>query len=372
MKVGLNIGNETISIEYKEFCFQNLIKYFNKEDLYNLIYNYKNLNKQYFNNMIDDILEKYFIKYIPKYLASFSKANIDGHLYIGVSDIGNLEGIPYMGNINKKFIAKLLKKSIEYNKIIYTTEHSSSNTKSNIYHIYNKLNVELIKLEFLNELELDEELNKVNKILYELEYKNNILIHKMNDYNIKYYKWQKKLNIYSIKLINLLTNSSIREEIKEYIINQFKLEPSLNQNRLINILKYFNKKDSYYKNMVFTLEYIENIINDVYHPIRWLTKFKDYKLAILRKEKPIQPIHKPNNLIYHLFCNNISNFRSYLNKSNNNINYYIIKINIPNFDDIFNKLNISHIEYRDESSFKWMSKSRILNNFGQPISSYEI
>ena len=108
MKIGSNIGNETISIEYKEFCFQNLIKYFNKEDLYNMIYNQKSLNKIYFNNMINEILEKYFIKYIPKYLALFSKANIDGYLYFGVSDIGNLEGIPFIGNINKRFLNKLL------------------------------------------------------------------------------------------------------------------------------------------------------------------------------------------------------------------------------------------------------------------------
>ena len=43
MKIGSNIGNETISIEYKEFCFQNLITYFNSKELYNLIYNYYTL-----------------------------------------------------------------------------------------------------------------------------------------------------------------------------------------------------------------------------------------------------------------------------------------------------------------------------------------
>ena len=371
MKVGLNIGNETISIEYKEFCFQNLIKYFDTEDLYNLIYYYKSLNKKYFNNMINDVLDKYFIKYIPKYLASFSKANIDGNLYIGVSDIGNLEGIPFIGNINKQFINRLLINCMEYTRIIYKSILSSSTT-SNLDYIYNNLNIELIKLDFLNETELNEELNKSNNILYKLENKNNLLIHKLNDYNIKYSEWQKKLNKYSSKLINLLSNYSIRKEIKEYIIEQFDIDKILNHDRLINILKYFNKNNSYYKNMIFTLEYIENIINDIYHPIRWLTKFKDYKLSILKKEKPIQPIHKPNDFIYHLFCNNISNFRSYLQKSNNNINYYIIKINIPNFEDIFNKLNISHIEYREENSLKWISKSRILNNIGQPISTDEL
>ena len=369
MKIGSNIGNETISIEYKEFCFQNLIKYFNKEDLYNMIYNQKSLNKIYFNNMINEILEKYFIKYIPKYLALFSKANIDGYLYFGVSDIGNLEGIPFIGNINKRFLNKLLKQSIEYNRIIYNN-NLSYDIKSNLNYIYDKLNIEIIKLDFLDKTELNEEFIRVNKILYELEYNNNILIQKFNDYKIKYYKWQNILNKYSIKLIKLLSNYTIREEIKEYIINQFKLEPSLNKNRLINILKYFNKKDSYYKNMIFTLEYIENIINDIYHPIRWLTKFKDYKLSIIKKEKPVQPIYKPNNLIYHLFCNNISNLRSYLHKLNYNINYYIIKINIPKLRDIFNKLNILHIEYREENSYKWISKSRILNNIGEPISSH--
>ena len=87
-----------------------------------------------------------------------------------------------------------------------------------------------------------------------------------------------------------------------------------------------------------------------------------------KNEKPIQPIRKPNNLIYHLFCNNISNFRSHLYKSDTNFNYYIIKIKIPSFNNIFNKLNISHLEYREENSLKWLSKSRILNNNGQPIS----
>ena len=74
--------------------------------------------------------------------------------------------------------------------------------------------------------------------------------------------------------------------------------------------------------------------------------------------------------LFDIFHNNISNLRSFLHKSNYNINYYIIKINIPNFSNIFNRLNISHIEYREENSYKWISKSRILNNIGEPINSH--
>ena len=140
MKIGFNIGNEIIYIEYKEFCFQNSIKYFNNEDLYNLIYNHKSLNKIYFNNMINEILDIYFIKYILKYLAYFTKANIDGNLYIGVSYICNLEGIHYIGNINNLFINKLLKHSIEYNIIIYNN-NSSHDMKSNLNYIYDKFGI---------------------------------------------------------------------------------------------------------------------------------------------------------------------------------------------------------------------------------------
>ena len=50
--------------------------------------------------MIDDILIEYMKKYIPKYIGNFSKAEIDGNLYIGVDDIGYIEGIPYFGELD--------------------------------------------------------------------------------------------------------------------------------------------------------------------------------------------------------------------------------------------------------------------------------
>lgn len=357
MKLGMNIGRETIYKEYKELCFQNLHNYFNDLSLYDLLYRYKKLDKNIFNRMVRNNLNEYFIKYIPKYLSIFSKSKISGELYIGVNDIGNLEGIPYFGKLNIIFIKNLIKNSMQYSRGI---DNNIISDKIKDYY-YNNINIEIIKLDFFDKDEIIDDLNNTNRLLNSLEESNNIIKNQWILYHHTYNLWQNKIKKYSVKLINLLSNDIIRNEIKDYIIENYN---GGSISRLNEILKYFDNNNNYYKNNVFTLEYIQNIINDINHPIRWVINFKDDKLNILKKQKPIPPTYKVNDRIYHLFCNNICNFRSHLYKSNNNIYFYIIRITFNIKDDSLNK----YIEYRNINSIKWLAKTRILDNIGEPIS----
>lgn len=360
MKIGNNIGPETINKEYKELCFPNLLDYFNEKSLYELLYNYKSLNKILFNNMVEYNLNEYFIKYIPKYLSIFSKSKISGELYIGVDDLGFIEGIPYYGNLDISLLKTYINSTIEYTRGIIND--SISKEIKNYY--YSNIDIKITELNFLNEDEQNSDIIIKNNLLNDLEERNNLIKDEWNKYYIEYDIWQNKIKKYSLKLIDLLSNNNIRKEIKEYIIKEF--NENSKKNRLNNILKYYDKNDNYYKNKVFTLEYIQNIIKDEYHPLRWLIQFKDYKLNLLKYEKPIVPNTKVNDRIYYLFCNNINNFRTHLYKSNNQIKFYMIKININIPDNIL----YQYIEYKKINSCRWISKKRILNNIGEPITIY--
>ena len=94
--------------------------------------------------MIDDILIEYMKKYIPKYIGNFSKAEIDGNLYIGVDDIGYIEGIPYFGELDTAKIREYIFLTINYARGINEKYKYDSDT---VLWYYNNLDIKIYKLD---------------------------------------------------------------------------------------------------------------------------------------------------------------------------------------------------------------------------------
>jgi len=358
MKVGQIIGRETKTKEFKELCFHNIYSYYEKRDIVNLIYQNQSLNKDIFNNMINSELKQYFIKYVPKYLGNFSRAELNGELYFGIDDDGIIEGIPYYGTINIDDIKMMLNESIKYCRGVIIDKNESHLIDNSILELYYS-NIELEIIQLDKELNIDEfAYNLLN--LQEIKQNNKNVLKAWATYNREYNKWHSNLTYYAGKLLNYLLDKKLKNMVIKYILSEFNNNSSLDKTKLREIIIFFSKNKEEYINISFDVNQIEEILKNKYNPLRWVLDFKDKILDELKKQKPKKPDtnHIKTKDIYGRYCGTLSNIRQYLMKSSEEIEFYIIKIKMKS-------ISKTYIEYKDEKYGRWISRRRIDNN-GNP------
>lgn len=362
-RLGENIGTETLNLEFKELCLQNLHLYFSHEDIMNFLYHNHKLSHTHLNRMILNDLNYYINKYVPKYIGNFSKAGIKGDLYIGIDDMGFVEGIPFYGKLKSSLVKKMFLNAMTQSrgiKIITNVDNDTEQILDSdvVLWYYQNLNIKIIKLDTfddIDQLEFDHTQSMTN--LAKLEKKNKKIIDRWKKHRIDYQDWHNNLSKYSGKLLNYLIDPHIKANLIEYIKNDFEQNLTLNKSYLEPILDFYSYDTTYYQDLTFSLDYIESIITNSYSPILWLIKYKDIMCQKFKKLKPTHPGSKHDKKLYYKYANNVSNIRSHLIKSSSasDINFYLIKIEIPNMPN-------TYLEYKHLN--RWVSKTRIIIDSG--------
>ena len=107
MEYGNNIGKETVRCEYKELTWNHGGLEIDNELAEKLV----NTSEWCFNDMILESINKYIKIYIPKYTSAFlneESMTDKGEFYIGISDNGIVQGIPFQGDLNFDMDANVL------------------------------------------------------------------------------------------------------------------------------------------------------------------------------------------------------------------------------------------------------------------------
>lgn len=359
--LGEVFGNECLRCEFKEVCLRDIHIFFIKNELVSFFYKKTRLDPLRFNNMIYLTLDEYVYRYGAKYIGNFSKASISGDLYFGVNDKGIIEGIPFYGNIDIKHIKKMFinymnnSRGVRINNETQELEYDNSIVES----YYSALDINIIELQLpkTNTLEFSKKHYSQITELIKLEEKNQKIINMWKKFHYLNSEWQQKLNKYAGKLLNYLINDELKNELIKYIIRDFEINKSYDISNLKPIIDFFSKDPSYYVNLTFSVDYIEEIIKNPYSPIKWLISYKDSMLTEIKKQKPVQPVVKPEHNLYLRYCNNISNINTYLLLSSPEIKFFLVKINIKHIPK-------TYLEYRYNKLKPWVSRKRIDNQSG--------
>jgi hypothetical protein len=366
-QLGQFIGPELLKREFKELCLQNIFSYFEIEEIKAFLYNNVALDPTIFNRMILDNLHIYMEKYIPKYIGNFSKASIDGDLYIGVNDLGYIEGIPIDGELTIDMVKQMISNAKHLSRGFRTchsdpgdaTEAESNIDPSIVDWYYDNLQIDIIELDIKSDiLTLADDYMRSLELIRQTDKSNEEIKLEWDAFRIRYIDWHNRLTTYSGKLLNYLTKDELKAELIAYIRNQFDINPIYDQTQLEPIVEFFTQDISVFEKISFSIDFIEKIMTDFYNPIRWLMAFKDHMLKIIKKEKPSSPSVKSDYGFHYRYCNNIYNIKPQLIMSNDNIRFYMIKIHIPYMPD-------TYLEYKLPKSDMWLSKARILIN-GEP------
>jgi len=340
--LGDNIGfRETLEIELKEFMLKlDPNMYFDEKEIYNIITtgNLSNYIDR-FNSMILDNLNHYFKYYIPRYISIFGTSQIkNAELYIGISDIGEITGIPFFGNLPKWYIESFLS-SIK--PFILIDDHSIS-----VDEIISQIEIELINVDkdisYLDdsiEAIIADFIEKKNK--YEKEYFENLTLRR---------KWKEEMDYYTTKIGDYFTKREYRDGVAEFIKKDTEAEKYKHFIELLESDKEIEIDD--FSNI--SIRKLNK--NDIVH---WITEFKDKMVDKIKDRKPNKiPYFNFSYNIYSTQLSLLSNLRYKFCNNNKNLNYYLIKIKIPT------KVS-EHIYFKTNESDSWLQRTRAIIN-GSP------
>lgn len=316
--------SENIETEFKEFYLKISPDSVLSLDEINFIVS-KGIYLKKLNQLIFLNLKKYLIYYLPKYLSCFINTKINGKLVFGVNDIGEITGIPYLGQMKVNKIYQFI------NSIVYKYLDGIDD----ISKYYEVKVIKLSKDVSILDDSADEYIQDMNK--RNSRYK--IIIEKF----IKDKKlWLEKIAVFNTKLLYILNNLELREELIRFI-EKF----SKNKN-IIKILE-TQERFSYDKDMYYR-------IKDRNHIFFWVAKFKDFKISELQEIKPRKK-NLPSLVNNSMILSRISNMRYRFLKNNKNLNYYIIEINIKNNNNIYSRYKLPYNEL-------WYYRTRVCNEYG--------
>lgn len=312
------LPKETLDVEYKEFSYKiDIEKYYSIEEINEIVLGNVKIDER-FNQTILDNLRHYSKYYIPKYISAFCNAKLktNGKFMIGVDDMGEILGIPYLGELPKEVVISYIHKQIHDN--IITTNVTMDYIRSNI-----KINVDKLEInKHLIYCYLDKRIEKISRIYenYKVE---------RDKYLVEYNEWYSRITKYSIKLVDIINVETIFKEFLEYIIS--------NDSSKLFVLKQEIETN------IDTINREKTNPDTIYY---WVCRFRDERVDKIISERPKKPVCKYKKLSYMNEFIKLGNMRKRLLDTNADLNYYLVTIEIPNqckdevfYRDIFNNIS---------------------------------
>lgn len=298
LKIGSNIGSETITREYKAMYLDKRVA-LEVTDQRRILQSVLNSGRGWDSHILTlftQRLQSYLEVYVPKYAVSFGNTidrKKNAYMYFGVSDNGEVFGVPISNQLKesnylqlKKRIMKIVEDSVSMILGDYTSSHKS--------HFLKKIKIDIIELP--NDLlYLATDSHEAYVAEYELsmvEYDDGV---KLREKIMK--EWIVSIERYKQAINKMLRLKCIRLEIIDFI-NDFTLDDpiivesikdtnftSLSEDEVkslkVEMVRRMSDDDVTLENVSVTEEK-----NDARKLAFWVATFRDYKSSIILANRP--------------------------------------------------------------------------------------
>lgn len=345
-----NIGFETKDSEYKVFNF-NPLKISIEDSI-----KYLSSGIFYFNDSVDETLSNYIQIYLPKYLCSFFNPTsylTKAHLYFGINDDGRVIGIPYSGKITQDFI------NHQIDKIFLTHIKFPDQTIKN--RIRQSIKVEIIDVDKTKIMSnINAKKSSYLKYIAELT--------KLKSENRIYKKkrdvWNSMFDLNNLKLCDMINDLETRKYIWKYLKIKTGFSKKKFKNKYSHLESYCDV-DNYWTFMTkvksnelfkpLEIGAMNEICNDNLNIYKWIANWKDSKISMLKKAKPLKPTKKIDSYYTVFLLSQVPKMIPEWVKKNPTLNLYVIKITF-NTDN-----NWQLLEYKDNEN-QWKYSYRTIVN----------
>jgi hypothetical protein len=268
--LGSHIGfEESLYHEFKEMTLKlDAMSFYDSDEIKSIVITGK-LDDN-FNDLIIHNINHYFKFYLPRYISAFGNIQNDsddetekkkekevGNFYIGISDMGEITGVPIIGELDENIINEL-KNSI---KVFIHTK--------NIDELFSEIKVEIIKLK-INQDYLDDPISDIVEESLE-KYK----LYKKSYLNFikEQIKWIESMDYYNVRMSQYITDPIYRKKIASFI-----REKTTNPQYLLIA----DQLETNHKFKILTGYEIgeqKTDMNNVYH---WITEYKDISIDLIK------------------------------------------------------------------------------------------
>lgn len=334
------LPKETLIIEYKNWSLKyiSMNVWYSKEKIYEIVTTGK-LSLD-FNIITEHNLYQYLLCYIPKYISVYGNATDIpyGEVYIGISDCGEITGIPYLGILTDEVIIQWL--SCENHLIkqvpqVHTPDEIIAMLKFEIILI----NIDKDLLYELNMTDEEELSAKIDRAIEKRAANKQIYKKYVN----KKRTWSLLMQKYSCSIFVVVNDSYFRKSLIAYIKTECPDADIIQE--LLNGSTY-----DVYTGAEISIKKEDK--TDIYY---WVTRYKDAMIARLKQFRPATIGYTKRKNIYNSLLLQLSTLRGRFIRNNPNINYYVIKITFPT--------NLTNIYYYINKD--WTKRTRCFVN-GEP------
>lgn len=357
--------NETQEVEFKHVPINsNLLEMRYSpcvnEALMNALYTHKDMpetspGKEDDTPTMLDLLElvkpsfETFLEWVfPKYFTSFCNSGLDGDLYLGIADDGEITGVPHFDELSTDYLnAHLRALCDQYVEVTTPSDPAKHIPLEQLF------TVTIIPLSHDIRILKD----SIAPIVQHWEQDMLTYNDEMFAYRQAYQAWSFSLHNISGKLINIANTTLLRKDLIQYMANNKQWWTS----QTTDLYQELEQLNYYHFNTAF--EHFETSKDNPSMIWYWVTKFKEQKVTRLAASKPIKPklsVHMP--LV--IAVAKLSDLRRrYVELG---VKYNVIKIHFNGqmFGDYDSKVG-----FRYPHSETIYSKKRIVDMFGEPCTS---
>ena len=297
MQLASFLGKEKLDVEFKEFCIQQDPRsLFSPSELLAILTT--GALDIRFNCLVLGSLEHYIHNFVPKYISSYVNSGVHGRLYFGVSDGGEITGIPYLGPLPKDEIIRKIHSTVKTRLSSSCVDYSVEIERLSVQN--DKLNHSEVELNTL----LDQYYSQLKKYRQA-----------MSTYYYEKSLWIHKISRYETKLYNILNDCATRWELADYISNRCKCNTCKQNCELL-------WSTTEIKVSVHSVWYLKTEPHSIFY---WATRFKDESLEqlfLLRPTKPKRSVTLYPDIIF----KRLTPLRKLCVEQNPTLAYYIIVI----------------------------------------------
>ena len=259
--IGYNLGVETLSTEFKEYRVDKSYYYDRCKHAFRIL-----------NQIIDESVRYMFRKYLFRYISGFSNSDITGRIYFGVSDSGDVFGIPA---VNREGLERMIEEELSlYFYNIYT-------------HHYPRVKVTVIPVDYMDKtyyFEMD-----YTSFVKSVVNDNLQILERVREFREKKNRYLESVKNCRTKIVELTCDPSHREGIKEYIERNTDVDMDISLDQPVD-----ENSIGVYKNDPTRLEY-------------YLTRYRDHlQEESLRIKPKIDRYERPSDIYYMLFLHHHS------------------------------------------------------------------
>ena len=348
--IGSFLARESLTTEFKQFCLKGVYDKFDESEMEALLQDIVDDNATGMTSRLGQTLSlvpyslvRTIENVVPKYATVFLNSGIPGTLYLGISDSGEVTGIPWPDGMDLECVTSAATRAV--------TEMVRGGDDD----LLDMIDFKLIPVRSREDEGEAPSSTPLSDALRGIRHERVEYNQKLAAYKMQRSTWGMHLEQYSLKLADLVNTPSIRLEFVRFVRERCDSEdcPPFVEILASDPYEYYSFETRYYMQS-------DESRGNIKHVWYWITMFKESKMKEINAMKPVFP--KPPRRNASVIVSRLEDLRPALSRVG--VGHVVLCISFRG--DLYNSR--TPLSFRYPCSSEWYTKRRVVDRAsGEPV-----